>query len=453
MYEFFNYWHLLPGWYQIFVHIFAPSLWCPPLWPFPSCICFASCKFQTAFDSYSWPGFCPIDVNVVLSGCSGWALGQSLCCSHQDQDSKWPGVSRNRTRTCVGLCLSVVSFCMDSPTHCAPLLQLLQQLPGQPHFISLCEHLFLFWLSNPDFLLPFLRWMEMCKQPSPLTLSSVRHLIFLNCVFSSFLIGFDIYTFPPYNNVSIWQLHAVKTDNSFSMKLLWCITKIWNFLNSWVTQEHKPVWLESIHILQWFPNAVQWHPDFLLEWTLKTVEWSQWLGEVPGDWERADIPHIFRDDHKGGPGQYRTSITVVPGEVMKKILLESIPTHMRERRWFGVVTGYPQRGNYAWPDWEPSTAMWAETLWRTRPRGQVKDDTEHSPRTFSSKMGLLAQVVGIFFIRKTSKASHFAFLNFPLCLLWSGITCEKKYICQDIVSSCCRVVSSFWKKFTIGSEP
>lgn len=86
--------------------------------------------------------------------------------------------------------------------------------------------------------------------------------------------------------------------------------------------------------------------------------------------------------------------------------------------------------------------MWIETLGTTRSRGQVKDDIEPSPRTFSSKMGLLAQIVGIIFVRKTSKASHSAFLNFPLCLLsGSGITCEKKYICQDIVSSCCTVIS------------
>lgn len=143
-------------------------------------------------------------------------LGQSPCSSHWDQDRKWLRVwAGTEPRTCVGLSSSFVSFLMDSPTHCVLLVQLLQQLPGQPHFISFCGHLFLSWLRDPDFLLLFSRWVENCKQPSPLILSSVRHLVFLNCVFPSFLICFDIYTFPPYNNVSIWQLYAVKTANFF----------------------------------------------------------------------------------------------------------------------------------------------------------------------------------------------------------------------------------------------
>lgn len=90
-------------------------------------------------------------------------LGQSLCSCHWDQNSKrlrvWAGIE---PRTCVGLSSSFVSFLMDSPTHCVLLVQLLQQLPGQPHFISFCGHLFLCWLRDAEFWLLFSRWVENC---------------------------------------------------------------------------------------------------------------------------------------------------------------------------------------------------------------------------------------------------------------------------------------------------
>lgn len=62
---------------------------------------------------------------------------------------------------------------------------------------------------------------------------------------------------------------------------------------------------------------------------LKGVEWSWWLEEVPKDWKRADITCIFKEGKKEDPGKYRAvDLTIVPGKVMKKILLQSISTHI-----------------------------------------------------------------------------------------------------------------------------
>lgn len=188
----------------------------------------------------------------------------------------------------------------------------------------------------------------------------------------------------------------------------------------------------------------------------KAVGWSSWLGEVPEDWKGADITHIFKEGKKEGPGKYKpVRLTLVPGN----ILLERISTRMRIRRWLGSIhqNGFAKGKSCLtnpvtfhdevtdWMDEERAaevvylnfskdfdavchdivavgswwsmgwrSGQWCglKTGWTTRLRGQ--DGVEPLLRMFNSRTELLAQIVGIFFVRENCKAFHFTFLHFPL---------------------------------------
>lgn len=54
------------------------------------------------------------------------------------------------------------------------------------------------------------------------------------------------------------------------------------------------------------------------------------LGEVPSDWKKANITHILKKGKKEDPGNYRpVSITAVPVEVVKQILVEALSQHAK----------------------------------------------------------------------------------------------------------------------------
>jgi len=55
-------------------------------------------------------------------------------------------------------------------------------------------------------------------------------------------------------------------------------------------------------------------------------------GEVPGDWRKGNIVHIFKKGKKECPGNCRlVSLTSVSGKIMEKILLEALLRHMEDR--------------------------------------------------------------------------------------------------------------------------
>ncbi|KFV62834.1 hypothetical protein N307_00669, partial [Dryobates pubescens] len=57
------------------------------------------------------------------------------------------------------------------------------------------------------------------------------------------------------------------------------------------------------------------------------------MGEVPGDWSRANVTPIFKNGKKEDPGKYRwVSLTSISGKVMKQLILDSVLRHIKEKR-------------------------------------------------------------------------------------------------------------------------
>lgn len=59
--------------------------------------------------------------------------------------------------------------------------------------------------------------------------------------------------------------------------------------------------------------------------SLSNILEKSWLSEVPNDWEKGNITHIFKKARKEVPGNHRpVSLTSVPGENMEQLLLKAI---------------------------------------------------------------------------------------------------------------------------------
>ncbi len=59
-----------------------------------------------------------------------------------------------------------------------------------------------------------------------------------------------------------------------------------------------------------------------------------WLsGEILGNWKKCHITLIYKKRSKEDPGNYRpVSLTSVPGNIMKQIILDDMLDHMRSAR-------------------------------------------------------------------------------------------------------------------------
>lgn len=84
---------------------------------------------------------------------------------------------------------------------------------------------------------------------------------------------------------------------------------------------------------------------------LKAVEQSQWLGDVPEDWKRADTSRRVKRGIHRNTGW---SVSCWSLEDDSTILLESISKHMKTRRWLGVVSMDLWSGNHTSSTWQPS---------------------------------------------------------------------------------------------------
>ena len=57
------------------------------------------------------------------------------------------------------------------------------------------------------------------------------------------------------------------------------------------------------------------------------------MGEVPGDWRKANVTPVFKKGKKGDPGNYRpVSLTSVPGKVMEQLILGTASGHIKAKR-------------------------------------------------------------------------------------------------------------------------
>ncbi|KGL85450.1 RNA-directed DNA polymerase from mobile element jockey, partial [Tinamus guttatus] len=55
------------------------------------------------------------------------------------------------------------------------------------------------------------------------------------------------------------------------------------------------------------------------------------MGEVPEDWNKANVTPVFKKGKKEDPGNYRpVSLTSVPGKVMERLILAIVSRHMED---------------------------------------------------------------------------------------------------------------------------
>ena len=73
---------------------------------------------------------------------------------------------------------------------------------------------------------------------------------------------------------------------------------------------------------------------------LSIIYLQSWLsGEVPVDWQLANVTPIYKKGRRADPGNYRpVSLTSVPGKLMEQIILTVITQHFRASRRSGPVS-------------------------------------------------------------------------------------------------------------------
>ncbi|KAK4828056.1 hypothetical protein QYF61_023116 [Mycteria americana] len=70
---------------------------------------------------------------------------------------------------------------------------------------------------------------------------------------------------------------------------------------------------------------------------------SVFTGEVPVDWKKANVSHIFKKGKKEYLGNYRpVSLTLIPAGVVEQIILKTISKHIKDKKLRPVTSGVPQ---------------------------------------------------------------------------------------------------------------
>lgn len=65
---------------------------------------------------------------------------------------------------------------------------------------------------------------------------------------------------------------------------------------------------------------------------------------MPGDWKKANVSPIFRNDRKEHLENYKpVSLTLIPEKVMEQIILETVNSYMKDRNviW-SIQPGFTQ---------------------------------------------------------------------------------------------------------------
>ncbi|CAM4671219.1 unnamed protein product [Caretta caretta] len=91
---------------------------------------------------------------------------------------------------------------------------------------------------------------------------------------------------------------------------------------------HKSMGPDELH-----PRVLKELAAVIAEPLAIIFENSWQTGEVPDDWEKANVVPIFKKGKKEDPGNYMpVSLTSVPGKIMEQVLKESILKHLHERK-------------------------------------------------------------------------------------------------------------------------
>lgn len=70
--------------------------------------------------------------------------------------------------------------------------------------------------------------------------------------------------------------------------------------------------------------------------------------EVPMDWMKVNVTHVFRKGKEESPGNYRPmGLIVIPRKVMEQILLETISKHVKDKKAIEIISIDLRRVNHA----------------------------------------------------------------------------------------------------------
>ncbi|GAB0183716.1 mitochondrial enolase superfamily member 1 [Grus japonensis] len=91
---------------------------------------------------------------------------------------------------------------------------------------------------------------------------------------------------------------------------------------------HKSTGPDGMH-----PQVLKELADVIVRPLLIIFERSWQLGEVPQDWKKVSVTVSFQRDNKDDLGKYRlVSLTSIPGNTVKQIILEIISKHIEQKK-------------------------------------------------------------------------------------------------------------------------